>query len=364
MASHNLSTYATRVARKYGIPIKLFLALGGAESGGSQSRGGKVVTSSAGAQGWGQLMPETARGLGVDPTNPYQNIEGAARYLSQQKKTFGSWRLALAAYNAGPGAVQKYGGVPPYRETQDYVAKILRNAGVLSAPTSGSAGTDLAPSTSSSGGAQDALQTPTPVGRGLPDLQEAARMGLEDLRSGDYDPTKALGDLAATAREVAPETPTPPEPAPGAYESADGFNDTDLTPADGKDDDWQRWVVRPSSVAGPSKPHGDEILQFVGRIGRRHGQALQPWPNESHSLTTVSGTPSAHGSGRAADIPAKGAKLRRLGYLALLEAGMPKKEALKAARKGGLYNVGGNQIIFATQIGGDHSDHLHVGIRG
>lgn len=69
-------------------------------------------------------MPATARDLRVDPKDPKQNLEGGARYLAEQYRTFRSWRLALAAYNAGPGAVRKHGGVPPFRETQNYVRKI------------------------------------------------------------------------------------------------------------------------------------------------------------------------------------------------------------------------------------------------
>ena len=71
-----------------------------------------------------QLMPGTARGLGVDPWNPAQAVQGAAQLLSGYLHRFGSVPLALAAYNAGPGAVEQYGGVPPYRETQNYVTKI------------------------------------------------------------------------------------------------------------------------------------------------------------------------------------------------------------------------------------------------
>lgn len=361
MAAPDLTAHAMRMARKYGVPVKLFLALGGRESGGAQTRGGKIVRSPKGAQGWGQLMPGTARELGVDPTDPLQNIEGAARYLSLQKKAFGSWRLALAAYNAGPNAVRKYGGVPPYKETQSYVENILRDAGALATTTKG-AFSPPAPSTaSSSGGAQDALEAPRRVGGR--DFKAAGLQGLSDLASGQYDPTKALGDLAATATMAGTEIP--PEIAEGAFTGPGpgGFNPTELDHL-AEDDNWQKWVVKPAPRQGPSAPHGEEILQFVGRIGRRHGQPLEPWGNESHSLTTVSGTPSAHGTGRAADIPAKGAKLRRLGYLALLEAGMSKKDALKASRKGGLYNVGGYQIIFATNVGGNHHDHLHVGLRG
>ena len=63
----------------------------------------------------------------MDPTDPQQNLEGGARYLKQQYRTFGNWRLALAAYNAGPGAVKKHGGVPPYKETRNYVKVIAGN---------------------------------------------------------------------------------------------------------------------------------------------------------------------------------------------------------------------------------------------
>jgi len=81
--------------------------------------------SSAGAVGLGQLMPATARDLGVDPRDPLQNLDGSARYLAMMLETFGDPRLALAAYNAGPDAVRQYGGIPPYRETQNHVARVI-----------------------------------------------------------------------------------------------------------------------------------------------------------------------------------------------------------------------------------------------
>jgi soluble lytic murein transglycosylase-like protein len=84
-----------------------------------------TARSHKGAIGLAQLMPGTARQLGVDPHDPEQNLRGGARYLAAQYRRFGSWRLALAAYNAGPGAVEKHGGVPPFRETQGYVVAIL-----------------------------------------------------------------------------------------------------------------------------------------------------------------------------------------------------------------------------------------------
>ena len=81
--------------------------------------------SSAGAIGLGQLMPATARDLGVDPRDPLQNLDGSARYLAMMLETFGDPHLALAAYNAGPDAVRQHGGIPPYRETQNHVARVM-----------------------------------------------------------------------------------------------------------------------------------------------------------------------------------------------------------------------------------------------
>jgi soluble lytic murein transglycosylase-like protein len=112
-------------AARYGLDPAVLHGLIEQESGFDPS-----ATSGAGAMGLTQLMPGTASSLGVaNPLDPAESIEGGARYLSQMMAQFGGNTAdALAAYNAGPGAVQQYGGVPPYAETQSYVTKVLGNA--------------------------------------------------------------------------------------------------------------------------------------------------------------------------------------------------------------------------------------------
>ena len=115
----------TAAAKKHGIDPALLAGLVKQESGFNPTAG-----SSAGARGLTQLMPGTAAGLGVaNVLDPVQNLDGGAKYLRQQLDAFGGdVTRALAAYNAGPGAVQRYGGVPPYAETQNYVRIVQANA--------------------------------------------------------------------------------------------------------------------------------------------------------------------------------------------------------------------------------------------
>ncbi|WP_246091583.1 lytic transglycosylase domain-containing protein [Aliirhizobium smilacinae] len=121
-ANPQILARARQIARQEGVDEQLFLALIYQES-----RFNACATSPAGAIGLTQLMPATAAELGVNPHDIDDNLRGGARYLKQQLANFGGdTKLALAAYNAGPGNVQKYGGIPPFRETQGYVASITQ----------------------------------------------------------------------------------------------------------------------------------------------------------------------------------------------------------------------------------------------
>jgi len=125
--SHTTTQYNDLIqsaAEKYGVDSSLIKSIIKAESDFNPS-----ITSHAGAQGLMQLMPDTAKQLGVkDSFDPEQNIEGGTKFIAYLLDYYeGNKELALAAYNAGPGNVKKYGGIPPFNETQDYVKKVINN---------------------------------------------------------------------------------------------------------------------------------------------------------------------------------------------------------------------------------------------
>jgi len=124
LARRNARAYdplVERVGRESGVPPALVKAVIHAESAFNPR-----AVSHKGAMGLMQLMPATARIFGVaEPFTAEQNVAGGARYLRTLRERFGNWTMALAAYNAGPEAVTKFGGTPPYRETQTYVRRVL-----------------------------------------------------------------------------------------------------------------------------------------------------------------------------------------------------------------------------------------------
>jgi hypothetical protein len=121
--SDELNSYFKEAANTYNIDVKLLKSIAYCESNFNPN-----CTSSAGAMGIMQMMPETAKYFGIsDPYNARESIMGGAKYFSQMLARYnGNTELALAAYNAGPGNVDKYGGIPPFKETQNYVPKVLK----------------------------------------------------------------------------------------------------------------------------------------------------------------------------------------------------------------------------------------------
>lgn len=142
-SSQSLDSIFQEASATYGVPVKLVKAVAKAESNFNP-----MAVSKAGASGVMQLMPATARGLGVQNIfDPRENIFGGVRYLRERLDEFdGNVELALAAYNAGSGNVKKYGGIPPFQETQNYVKKImgyLGQAGELYSPQTTGLGSAL-----------------------------------------------------------------------------------------------------------------------------------------------------------------------------------------------------------------------------
>lgn len=334
-----------RAARQAGLPVWLLQALVGQESGGRQS-----AVSPKGASGMAQLMPGTARGLErryhINTRTPYGNLLGGAYYLKEQLDHFGSIPLALAAYNAGPNAVKKYGGIPPFAETQGYVRNIMGKK-----PSGGAAGATNPEPTGSFGG-DGAISAPVAPSY---TKEDAAREGLSALASGHYDPQAGLAALRKAAEATAAAVASSPGMRNGGSLAL-----PILTTA--KPGSWRKWVTLAKGADRPGVATRPLVLSFVGHLGQQARRRLVVGTGTSHNEYVV-GTRrvSAHWSGRAVDIPASGAALTRLGRLALMQAGMSRAEAMKVT--GGLFNIGGWQIIFNTHEGGNHFNHLHVGSR-
>jgi hypothetical protein len=179
----NLDEIFQAASEKYNVPVNLLKAVAKAESNFNPD-----ATSPCGAMGIMQLMPGTAASLGVtDPYDPVQSIMGGAKYLGQMLDKFdGDMKLAVAAYNAGPGAVTKYGGIPPYKETQNYVKKVMGYLGLNI--TAGSVNAADSPFS-----LQSTLLTGTP-GSGLSDISDLTGMsglpGMLETLSDDPDSMK------------------------------------------------------------------------------------------------------------------------------------------------------------------------------
>lgn len=188
----NLFNFATKEAERNGVDPALVLKVMRAESGGDPA-----AVSPKGARGPMQLMPGTARDMGVNIDDPLDNIRGGVRYLAQQLKAFKTPELAVAAYNAGPGNVRKYNGVPPFAETQDYVRK-----------TTGAAG-----ARAGSGDDSDIFGGPPPGGR------KAGSDDSDIFTLPQRQPTRTPQMPAATALVQSPAAPPGVRGAAGRLEA-------------------------------------------------------------------------------------------------------------------------------------------------
>lgn len=196
-ASTDLDAVFKEASAAYGVPVNLLKAVAKAESGFNPN-----AKSGCGAMGVMQLMPATAKALGVtNAYDPRQNIMGGAKQLSRLLKSYnGDAALACAAYNAGSGAVAKYGGVPPYAETRAYVKKVLSyagmdlTAGTVSGPLSSGTAQDLA-----SGMAANAALSAAGSPSGLSSGTDSALLASLLSAAGGGDSGKAMQELMLNA---------------------------------------------------------------------------------------------------------------------------------------------------------------------
>lgn len=320
-----------RAGKKYGIDPRLLVGM-------------SVIESSAGAK--------LAR-----PFNPFN-------WGIHQGKQYGSWEESIMDVARGMkrGYIDK-GLVTPSQIVSKYAPASDNNdegnwakvVGGVMAQLGGNPG----PVTATSASAASAFPATAAPADATPFLDPFT---LSASIRDQFIQGKGSIDLTALPGTVkgAWQTPKPTPPPSVAPSAAPGTAALPGVPTGGGDP--LAFVGKVEHRSGPSAPHTAEILNFVGQVGQQAGKVLTPWGNESHSLTTVNGNRSAHADGNAADIPSSGSELIRLGRAALVAAGMPPAQAAKV--NGGLFNIGGKQIIFATNEGGNHHDHLHVGLRG
>jgi Transglycosylase SLT domain len=354
---------ARRAAQRYGLDPNVFTRQIQQESSFNPN-----ARSPAGAVGIAQIMPATARGWGVDPTDPIASLNVAAKNMKGYVDKYGSYRNALVAYNAGPGRVGK--SLPA--ETTNYIKTIL--GGGEPKTTSTRTTSTSRTSTTGSDGSEALL---TALATLQPQAQAAQRPRVQITA-----PTAP----SFSARPVTPTGYQTPDAAPAASTSAEQPKQQSLdvgaalkaiqalTPQATK-------TSSASGSPGPSTTNGrfridgpqpdrlkPELVSFAKKVAGVYGAPLTGKDGSTHSKLTVNGNVSEHYTGNATDIfqingkPAQGERLLRAGRAALIAAGMPRAQAMKAG--GGLYNVGSHQIIFLTNQGGNHYDHLHISSHG
>ena len=353
--------WATAAAKKNGIDPGVFKSLIHHESGWNAD-----ARSPVGAIGLGQLMPSTAKGLGVDPYDARQNLDGAARYLRSQYNRFGTYRLALAAYNAGPGAVEKYGGVPPYKETQRYVKNVL-----AAVPTPQQTTTSkTTPVTVGSRGALPApAYTAPPPAALLPsvsspgtDFEQLAFQNLSRIGRGE-SPTRVLSQFVEELSTTPPKEPTYPKPGAVATPSL-----TNSIPAKPSTPAPQKPGV-PSAVVKPGGGWGGSFNIAKSLAAMGFANNLKAVSEKRDRKATASGGVSDHWTGSkdsyAFDLSNGSAPTPEMDRAAIQIAAAlgvkydGKSELVLTTRQNG-YRV---QVIYRSSVGGNHYNHIHVGAR-
>jgi hypothetical protein len=349
------------IERRSGVPRRVMQVLLG-----YGERSGQSSVSPMGAFGRAQLMPQTARNLErkykISTKGEFGNVLGGALYLGEQKKNFGNWRLAFAAYNAGPGAVQEYHGVPPYKETRDYVKRTmaaLTKGGP--APSMETPGTPGSPATPGFPGIPASKRTIYGVKPNYAKIA-AETMFQAAQSSNDYDPLDFFQRLVSEKQRAANTPRTIRIPGIPATRGTPGTPGTPGTASYGPAGSKERVLVAKGANRSGVTLQPD-ILAFARAVAGTFGQPLRITTGTNHNQF-VAGTnrQSAHWTGEAADLAASGKRLTRMGQAALIAAGANPVWARK--QTGGLFNINGRQIIFNSMEGGNHYDHLHIGIRG
>lgn len=343
--------YVAEAARKYGLDPRLINAVMGRESGGRVD-----AKSPVGAQGLMQLMPGTAATLGVtNPLDPRQNIFGGAKYLRQQIDKFGTIPLALAAYNAGPGAVSKYGGIPPYTETQNYVKNImgdLKGGGGVVAPMAADqhAGHDHG----QDGQQQFTMPGPSPIDalRAL----RASRGNRPALGNGAFGAsfnqqagTSRLDALQQLKQSLNPQTISVGVPAAGsASPAAPNGGAAGAIP-----------LVSGGMAGGVGGDWGGTMQRALG-LAQLTGLPITSQKRDRH--LTASGNPSDHWKGSslsyAVDLGVTGAAGDRAAMELAQRLGIPNYQHGQWAN----FTKDGYRYQLGWKTPG-HYDHIHLGVR-
>jgi hypothetical protein len=388
----DLRAIARAKARKYGLDPNVFVRQIQQESGFRDLR------SPAGAQGVAQFIPSTAAAYGVNVHDPVSSLDGAARYMRDNVKKYGSYARALSAYNSGRPDAYKDPGFAR-GETYNYVKTILggSNPRGLSRSSSGrssnNSGQQGASTTRIPGFNTPGINLPSVAGTSVNIVEpQVDRASFEDARRRSvlgemiarHNPNSFLlrsgllnTEAPVLADYVTNKTSTVKIPGiPGLNIPGSRLPGLNVTtpgqPAASNSGGGQTYRGRTGAVkiTGPNPGRiQPKVRNFAAKIAGVAGQTVVGSDGTGHSKFTTNGNISEHWTGAAMDIPARGSQLVKLGQAALIAAGKNPAWARKQTK--GLFNVtvGSRryQIIFGTNslaLGGDHTDHLHIGVRG